>query len=423
MLSRLMVLLLIVVLFFGVDYYVYHALRTLPESFRRPAQWISLFFSIGSIVSLLLFFLIPGLQGSVMRNFLMTMVFTNLLIKLVAGIFVLLDDIIRLGKWVVSKFTSSDATAQAPTTSPQDAAPVIPRSEFLIKAAAIAGTVPLIGVGYGILLGAHDYRVRRVTLRLPNLPRSFDGLRIAQISDIHSGSFFNKRAVTGGVDMLLKEKPDMIFFTGDLVNNIAEEVAEYVPIFQKLKAPLGVFSTLGNHDYGDYVNWESAAAKTKNLQDLMHAHKLMGWDLLMDENRKIVQSGDELSIIGIQNWGRSFSKHGNLAKAYKGAEDAPVKLLLSHDPTHWDAQVRPNFQDIDVAFAGHTHGAQFGVEIGNFHWSPVKYAYKQWAGLYQEKNDVGKTQYLYVNRGYGYIGFPGRVGMPPEITIFELKVV
>lgn len=422
MASRLLVLLIIICVFFGVDYYVYHAFRFLPEPWRRPAQWVSLAFSIGSVVSLLVFFLIPGMQGSTMRNFLMTVVFTNLLIKFFAGIFVLFDDIVRLGKWILYKFTGSPNSVSEPAQTPvAENAPLIPRSEFLLKTAAIAGAVPLIGVGYGILLGAHDYRIRRVTLRLPNLPASFDGIRIAQLSDIHSGSFFNKRAVTGGVDLLLREKPDVVFFTGDLVNNTADEVADYVPIFQKVRAPLGVYSTLGNHDYGDYVAWESQEAKMQNLKNLMQAHKLMGWDLLMDENRKLVQNGDEISIIGIQNWGRRFVQHGNLAKAYRGTEDAPVKLLLSHDPSHWDAQVRPQYPDIDVAFAGHTHGAQFGVEIGNIKWSPVKYAYKQWAGLYQEPNATGKAQYLYVNRGYGYLGFPGRVGMPPEITIFELK--
>lgn len=420
MLSRLVVLLIIVLLFFGVDYYVYQALKTLPDSFRRPAQVVSLVLSVASIISLLLFFLVPGLQGTT-RNFLITLVFTNLLVKLVAGIFVLLDDFVRLGRWIFTRF-SENTIVESPRTSPApDGQPVIPRSEFLVKTAVIMSALPLVSVGYGILIGAHDYRIRRVTLRLPNLPKSFDGLRIGQLSDIHSGSFFNKRAVTGGVEMLLREKPDVIFFTGDLVNNTADEITDYLPIFSKVKAPLGVFSTLGNHDYGDYVSWESAEAKVKNLRNLMHAHQLLGWDLLMDENRRLRQGGDEISIIGVQNWGRSFSKHGNLAKAYRGAGDASVQLLLSHDPTHWDAQVRPDYPAIDVTFAGHTHGAQFGVEIGSIKWSPVKYVYKQWAGLYEENNEQGNGQRLYVNRGFGYIGFPGRVGMPPEITIFELK--
>jgi predicted MPP superfamily phosphohydrolase len=273
------------------------------------------------------------------------------------------------------------------------------------------------GMSYGILSGAHDYRVRRLKVALPNLPQAFDGIRIAQLSDIHSGSFFNKIAVQGGIDMLLAEKPDVIFFTGDLVNNTADEMKDYFDIFKQVKAPLGVYSVLGNHDYGDYVQWASPQAKQKNLQTLMQTHADMGWQLLMNENKILKQGSEQIAILGIENWGAKghFPKHGKLAEAYRGTEEAPVKLLLSHDPSHWDAQVRPEFGDIDIMFAGHTHGMQFGIEIGSFKWSPVQYMYEQWAGLYTKDN-----QHLYVNRGYGYLGFPGRIGMLPEITIMEL---
>ena len=216
--------------------------------------------------------------------------------------------------------------------------------------------------------------------------------------------------------MLMKEKPDIAFFTGDLVNDKAIEVKDYIDIFNKLKAPLGVHSTLGNHDYGDYVQWASPEAKQRNLEDLKKAHALLGWNLMLDENRAITVDGEQIGLIGIQNWGAgNFAKYGSLEKAYKGAEEFPVKLLLSHDPSHWQSQVLPDYHDIDIAFAGHTHGMQFGVEIGGLKWSPVQYRYKQWAGLYQEKD-----QYLYVNRGFGYLGYPGRVGILPEITIMEL---
>jgi len=226
-----------------------------------------------------------------------------------------------------------------------------------------------------------------------------------------------KKAVKGGVEMFMKEKPDMIFFTGDLVNNETAEVKDYIPVFEKLRAPMGVFSVTGNHDYGDYKAWETISAKQRNFNDLVKVHKEMGYDILMNENRIIEQGGEKIAIIGNENWGAGrFSKYGKLDLACKGTEDAAVKLLLSHDPTHWDAQVRPNHPEIDVQFAGHTHGFQFGVNLGSFTWSPVQYAYRQWAGLYQEG-----AQYLYVNRGFGYIGYPGRVGMPPELTIFELK--
>jgi predicted MPP superfamily phosphohydrolase len=272
-------------------------------------------------------------------------------------------------------------------------------------------------MAFGILSGAHDYRVRRVKVSLPNLPKSFDGLRIGQVSDIHSGSFFNKTAVKGGVEMLMNEKPDVIFFTGDLVNNEAIEVKDYLGTFSKLKAPLGVYSVTGNHDYGDYHQWSSVAEKRNNFKDLIEAHKTMGYQVLMNEHRILQQGGDKIAILGIENWGgRGFAKYGKLDEAHNGIYDANVKLLLSHDPSHWDLQVRPEYPDIDVMFSGHTHGFQFGVEIGNFKWSPSQYAYKQWSGLYQE----GK-QFLYVNRGFGYLGYPGRIGMPPELTIMELK--
>jgi len=254
-------------------------------------------------------------------------------------------------------------------------------------------------------------------VKLKNLPKAFDGLSIGQISDIHAGSFWNKTAVKGGIEMMMKEKPDMIFFTGDLVNNESSEVKDYVSVFEKLKAPLGVYSITGNHDYGDYKSWASQEEKQKNFRDLVQAHKVMGYDILMNEHRMLEQGGEKMAIIGIENWGGGrFAKYGKLDKAYRGSDEAAVKLLLSHDPSHWDAQVRKDYRDIDIAFAGHTHGFQFGVEIGGFKWSPSQYAYKQWAGLYQEED-----QYLYVNRGFGYLGYPGRVGIPPELTIVELK--
>ena len=220
--------------------------------------------------------------------------------------------------------------------------------------------------------------------------------------------------------MLLKEKADVIFFTGDLVNYQTNEIENYIDIFNKVKAPLGVFSSTGNHDYGNYRKWSGEAAKRKNFQDMITVHKLMGYDLLMNEHRFLEAGGEKIAIVGVENWGMGpahrFPKYGKLAQACQGTDEARVRLLLSHDPSHWDAQIRPEFPDIDITFAGHTHGAQVGIEFGDFRWSPSQYIYKQWAGLYRE----GK-QYLYVNRGYGCIGYPGRVGMPPELTVIELK--
>lgn len=397
-----------------IDLYVYQAIVTVSKDWSvgykavmRYGFWLVT--ALTFVAILWYAYGDPYKYGSTLRNMVLTAVFMVYFSKLFGVLFVLIDDIQRGVRWVAEYFRRGQSTSSSGTT--------IPRSEFLAKAAVITATIPFAAMTYGIVSGAHDYRIRRRTIYLPNLPKSFDGIRIGQLSDIHSGSFFSKTAVEGGVEMFLREKPDVIFFTGDLVNNQTSEVKDYIPVFSKLNAPLGVYSVTGNHDYGDYVGWSSNEAKQKNFRDLVEAHKVMGFDLLMNENRMLKQGSDKLAILGIENWGAGrFAKYGKLDEAYAHTDEAAVKLLLSHDPSHWDAQVRPGYGDIDVMFAGHTHGFQFGVEIGDFKWSPSQYVYKQWADLYQEGN-----QYLYVNRGFGYIGYPGRVGIPPELTIIELK--
>ncbi len=400
---------------FGIDYYVFGAVknitRGLSSNFRtviHTIYWSASFLVLGGILTyrfLPLNFWNDSIKV-LWQGFVMISVFS----KLFVVVFLLIEDLTRLIRWGGLQTKQMLNPNQKIDTS-------ISRSEFISKLALGAGAIPAVTFTYGIISGAHDYRIEKVNLKIPNLPKEFKGMRIAQVSDIHSGSFFNKTAVKGGVEMLLDQKPDMIFFTGDLVNNEANEVKDYIPIFGKLKAPLGVYSTLGNHDYGDYVAWKSPEAKRKNLEDLMEAHKIMGFDLLMDENRIFTEGGEKLAILGVQNIGVGrFPWYGDLGKAYEKTEDASVKLLLSHDPSHWNAEVTEKYKDIQVAFAGHTHGSQFGVKIGDHRWSPSQYIYKQWAGLYKEGD-----QQLYVNRGYGYLGYPGRVGMPPEITIFTLS--
>lgn len=412
--SRIVVLLVVLGLALLVDIYAFQGLRALARSWsdgwRTGAYIVYWVLAALAWLGLVMYGRLSAEEYRGLRAFIVAGFSINLMAKLFAGVALLIGDAVRVVQWVMQR-VSNDPTPVA------QGAKAISRSEFMGQAAAIAAAVPTFSITFGILSGAHDYRVRKHTVYLPNLPKSFDGIRIAQVSDIHSGSFFNKRAVQGGVDMLLGEKPDLVFFTGDLVNEQTSEVKDYTEIFSKLKAPLGVYSTLGNHDYGDYRQWPSEQAKAKNLEDMHRVVRdTLGYDLLLNENRTLTVDGESIALIGLENWGTRFSKYGDMVKAYAGTEEAPVKLLLSHDPSHWDAQVRKEFPDIDVMFSGHTHGAQFGVEVGDFRWSPSQYFYKQWAGLYQEGN-----QYLYVNRGYGYIGFPGRVGMPPEITIMELK--
>jgi len=400
--------------FLLIDYYVFQAVQVVSADWApvwrntfRVGFWVP---TVLSMLALLWWtFGDMYLMTATTRSLILTGLVATYLSKTFAIVFLLIDDLGRAVRWVVQYFNKG--------TSGESAGEAITRSEFLSKTALAAAAVPLGTMVYGVVSGAHDYRVRRQIVKLPNLPKAFDGMKIGQLSDIHSGSFFNKTAVRGGVEMMLKEKPDVIFFTGDLVNNESREVNAYLDVFNKLRAPLGVYSVTGNHDYGDYHHWETLKAKHDNFKGLIEAHRLLGFDLLMNDHRFLQVDGEKIAVLGIENWGAGrFSKYGQIDQAYRGTEEAPVKLLLSHDPSHWDAQVRPLYPDIDMAFAGHTHGFQFGVEIGGMKWSPSQYVYKQWAGLYQEG-----SQYLYVNRGFGYLGYPGRVGMPPELTIIELK--
>jgi predicted MPP superfamily phosphohydrolase len=402
------------IIFLIVDYYFFQAVINVSKNWSplwklaaRYSFWIP---TVLSILAMLWWtFDDPYRYSASFRNWVITGLVATYFSKLFGVIVLLVDDGQRLVRWVVQYFNKG-----ADGNLPGEA---ISRSEFLSKAALVASAIPAGAFAYGIISGAHDYRIRKVSISLANLPKEFDGFKIAQLSDIHSGSFWNKTAVKGGVEMVLNEKPDLIAFTGDLVNNETSEVKNYIDVFDKLKAPYGVLSITGNHDYGDYRSWNTQEEKQKNFADLIAAHKQMGFDILLNENRKITVDDETLSIIGIENWGKGrFSKYGKLADAYKGSEESPVKILLSHDPSHWDEEVRSKFPDIDLMLAGHTHGFQFGVEIPGFKWSPSQYVYNQWAGLYEEGN-----QRLYVNRGFGYIGYPGRVGMPPEITVLELK--
>ncbi len=292
---------------------------------------------------------------------------------------------------------------------------------LLAKISVLLSGGPLLLMIYGMARNRHRYKVHEINVSLENLPKALDGLRIVQISDVHSGSFTDKEPLKKGIDLINNAKADLVFFTGDLVNSIATEIEPYTDVFDKIKAKYGVFSILGNHDYGDYVRWPSKEAKLTNLNRLIHLQKQMGWQLLLNENRLLSINGETVAIIGVENYSASprFSKYGDLAKAYNGSQSAALKLLLSHDPSHWDNQVAPDRLDIAITFSGHTHGAQFGIEIeGWFKWSPVKYFYKQWAGLYQKGE-----QFLYVNRGFGYLGYPGRVGILPEITVMNLQAV
>jgi len=410
--GRVIPLIITTILLLAFDVYIYNAITSIYPKWAQKKKltftWLwwgySILLILGAFVSIYVNIRL-GIRTLLLVAFFITFVSKFFFIPIL-----LVDDLRRLLIYIKRKIVKK----QTLTTLPDNA---ISRSQFLVKSGMTVAVIPFATLSYGIVSGAYDYRIKRQTLYLPNLPKAFDGIKLGQLSDIHSGSFYNKKAVEGGINLLMNEKPDFIFFTGDLVNNRADEMRDYQDIFSKVKAPLGVFSVLGNHDYGMYEKWATEQKRLKNFADLVKTHELMGWNLLMNQNRSLKVDGEEIGVIGIENWGGGrFPKFGKMSEAIKNTDNYPVKLLLSHDPSHWQAQVIPHYPQIDVAFAGHTHGAQFGVELNNFKWSPVQYIYNEWDGLYQQ----GKQQ-LYVNVGFGFIGYPGRVGILPEITIFELK--
>jgi uncharacterized protein len=399
-----------------LDIYVFQVVKYVSHSAGSKTKIIlySVYWVI-SVSAILFLIILPYLnfeqQPKILRNTVFAIIAGLFFAKIIASVFFLIDDIRRGVQWVAGKLFFSNTEGETMQQGIK-----ISRSIFLSWAGMIAGT-GLFGSlihGFG---NKYKYQIRRRQLAFDNLPVSFKGFRIVHISDIHSGSFTDKQAVVKGVEKILKEKPDIILFTGDLVNDIAGEMKNYMQVFNQLKAPMGVYSTLGNHDYGDYVHWDSTEEKTANLERLKKVHGELGWRLLMNEFVELQKGDEKIALIGIENWGAKarFPKYGDLKKAHAGTENYPFKILMSHDPSHWDAQVRPEYPAIDLMLAGHTHGMQFGIEIPGFRWSPVQYIYKQWAGLYEEGR-----QKLYVNRGYGFIGYPGRVGILPEITVLEL---
>jgi predicted MPP superfamily phosphohydrolase len=405
---------IIAIIMLLLDVYVYQAIKTVSQNSGDKSKLIiQITFWTISIITLASLLSLPYIQAlqtnKIFRNYIFAILVGLFLAKLIGSIFFLADDLRRLVAFVISKLSSSPKlSANAETT--------IDRSVFLswLGLGIGGGLFGTLLYGFG---NKYKYQLNRIPLVFNNLPKAFKGLKIIHISDIHSGSFNDKAAVNKGIDMIIKEKPDLILFTGDLVNDRYEEMHDYIDVFNRLKAPLGVFSTLGNHDYGDYVAWSSEVAKQLNLENLKKVHAQLGWKLMMNEHAIFEKNGEKIALLGIENFGAKgrFPKYGRMQDAYLGTENIPFKILLSHDPSHWDYQVTKEYKDIDLMLSGHTHGMQFGLDNPYFKWSPVKWMYKQWAGLYEE----GK-QKLYVNRGFGFIGYPGRVGILPEITVIEL---
>jgi len=410
--------LVISLIILAIDLYVWQGIslliRTLTPKTQRVIRWVYWGFTAGNFVlfvALRFGFMVSFHRATMQLLFALT--FAVLLAKIVWVVFLLLDDVVRLVRWIWPNFSGEGELNPSRTHNPG-------RLKFFSQAGLLLGTGLITAMTWGIAKGAHNYNIRRRNLHIPNLPDAFNGLKIVQISDIHAGSFWSFDAVERGIRMIEGEKPDLVFFTGDLVNDRAVEMEDWKDLFARIKAPMGVFSILGNHDYGDYVMWSSEDEKRANLEKLVQTHADMGWTLLRNEHKIIEKDNARMAVIGVENWSNKarFPRYGDLDTAYSGAENVPLKLLLSHDPSHWKAQVLEKYPDINATFSGHTHGMQFGVDTRYYRWSPVKYMYREWADLYEENGS-----YLYVNRGFGYLGYPGRLGMNPEISVFTLQKV
>lgn len=402
-------LLLIAIIFLGLDLIAVQAPITLFGS-----SWLWYAAYSGSSLLLIMAVLLGARRLNSGRNarfgtLLVSTVFVVQFPKLITTLFLLIEDGWRLIAMVLNGILS---------ISGSDFAFLVSRSPvWSVIALTVSGLITALFI-YGTLFNVYRYRLHTIQVKLLRLPKSFAGLKVVQISDIHSGSLQNHAAVASAVQKINDQNPDVIFFTGDLVNNIADEATAFIDIFSKLRARHGVYSILGNHDYGDYVAWPDVETKEANLNKLKHIHARMGWRLLLNEHVHIEQNGERIAIAGVENWSAKgrFSSYGKLQQALAGITEVATILLLSHDPSHWEAEILQHPAQVDMTFSGHTHGMQFGLEWWKWRWSPVQYLYRQWAGLYNRDH-----QYLYVNRGFGVIGYPGRVGILPEITVFTLQ--
>lgn len=389
-----------------IEIYFFQAIKTaFKNSMKTTKRWIWRAYYVTSAISLiyiLVALVIPISEWSqFFRVYVTSFLFVVVFSKMMGLPFLIADDFWRAGRWTVKKITKTDNA--------------ISRKEFLSKTAVLFAGIPFVTMLYGMLKGAFDFKIFYEKIISSNFPSAFNGLKIVQISDLHLGSFTSIEPLEKAIQLINQQEADYILFTGDLVNEKTDEAFPFIETLKKLKSKYGIFSVLGNHDYGDYIQWPSEEAKQKNLLAMHKVHSDLGWKLLLNEHQVIEKDGEKLAIIGIENWGMGrFPKYGKMDIAHRGTEDILFKILLSHDPSHWDNQIKKEYKDVNLMLSGHTHGMQFGVEIPGFKWSPVQYVYKQWAGLYEENN-----QLLYVNRGLGFIGYAGRVGIMPEITVLE----
>lgn len=398
-----------IVVYILIDLYAFQALKTVTRS-----VWIKALYVLSStgILLALIYLLNFGETGRVLsigRMYVFGFFLALFVPKVILLLIMFGEDIFRIFAGFFYKLG---------ITGGQNGFYMPSRRKFISSAGMVIAAIPFTSLLYGMYTGRYNYKVLNYTLEFDDLPQSFDGYKITQISDIHSGSFDNEEKVRYAVKLVNEQKGDIILFTGDLVNNVANEMKDWKDLFATLKAKDGVYSVLGNHDYGDYAHWKSEEEKTNNLNDLKKIQAEMGWDLLLNENRQIHRNNEKITLIGVENWGAGgFKKAGDLDMACEGVSKEDFKIVMSHDPSHWQMHIKEDPRNFQFTLSGHTHGMQFGIEIpGWIKWSPVKYRYENWAGIYQEMG-----RYLNVNRGFGYLGYPGRVGIWPEISVVTLK--
>lgn len=396
---------LFILFYILIDIYAFQAFRTFSKSVWLNSSYILV--SLG-VLAFLIYTLSTldrskGITTDEMYVFGWFLVF--FVPKLLLILFMFGEDLIR---FIVGAFTALSVKESFHMPS---------RRKFVSAIALGVAAIPFASLIYGMYKGKYRYRVLSYQLEFDDLPEAFDGYTITQISDVHSGSFDNADKIAYGIDLINKQESDVILFTGDLVNNFASEMKNWTQLFSKLKAKDGVYSVLGNHDYGDYADWETQQAKAQNLEDLKTLQAQMGWKLLLNEHRWLEKDGERIALVGVENWGAGFKQAGDIDKAAAGLSANDFKVLMSHDPSYWSERLKTDPKHFQLTLSGHTHGMQFGIEIPGFiRWSPVQYRYENWAGIYKEGNRV-----LNVNRGFGYLGYPGRVGIWPEVTVIELK--
>lgn len=398
-------LIILVILIVVVEIYTFQAFKTISKS--KLVRFTFLAISVAVyLYSFFTFFTYDRSNGQTPEfQMAMGILLTASIPKLVIILILFGEDMYR---WIVKAFSA---------ISSGETKPLAGRRKFISQLALGLAAIPFVSFIYGIIQGKYNYKVIKYQLSFDDLPEAFDGYKITQISDIHSGSFTNREKIQYGVDLINQQKSDLMLFTGDIVNNKADEMDDWIDVFDQLEAKEGKYAILGNHDYGDYMDWKTPQDKVDNFQKVKDIHKKIGFDLLLDEHRYLEKDGQKIALLGVENWGKGFNQAGDLEKASAGVKKEDFKILMSHDPSHWQEKVKKDDFNYHLTLSGHTHGLQMGIEIPGFlKWSPSQYVYKQWAGLYQEFG-----RYINVNRGFGYHAFPGRVGIWPEITVIELK--